>query len=179
MGGLYGQRSSSQLFSTTSSDSRGEIDLRYELSEILRGSMSKPRRGHWVVYRRFDFTTHSDDYDEVFRTAVSGPSYEYTDTLILVRRDPLVAPEAAEAHTPAGLLPGGRFIYYFEYNLNPDIRDQIFEIEWSDNKITPILSHVPHPYVERHNIKEVVPYRLDGGRVEYFSVYTNKDEVNS
>ena len=40
------------------------------------------------------------------------------------------------------------------------------------------MSQIPHPYAERHNIKEVVPYRLDAGRVEYFMVYTNIDEVN-
>ena len=115
MGGLYGQRSTNRLFSSTSSESRGEIDLRAELSEILRGSMSKPQRGHWIIYRRFDLSSPSEYYDEVLRTGLSGPAYEYTDTLLLVRRDPMASPSAAEAHTPAGFLPGGKYIYYFEH----------------------------------------------------------------
>lgn len=179
MGTLFGQRPSNKLWGSSVAQTRGEIDLRAEMHEILFGSTAKPQRGHWVVYRSIDLTqTTSGVYDEVYRTGVGGQAHPYTDTLVMTRRDPIFAPEQNEAQTPMGLLEGARDGYYFEYNFEPRIEDQIFEIEWSDHTVQPRLGQIPTPYKHKYNIKEVFPFRSDGGRVEYWIAFVNKDRIS-
>lgn len=179
MAGLFNHRSNNRLWGSSTKDTRGEIDLRSEVSEILYGSSSKPQRGHYIVYRRIDLNqTVSGVYDEVYKSGVGGLGHSYKDYVIMTRRDPIFAPEDNEAQTPMGLLEGARNGYYFEYTVKPRIQDQIFEIDWDDHTIKPSLSQIPKPYVEKYNIKEVYPYRSDGGRIEFWVAFVNKDFVN-
>ena len=174
----FSNRTSTKLWGPVIAQTRGEIDMRAEMHEILFGSNSKPQRGHWVVYRRFDMTTKATTFDEVYREGVGGPSNVYTDTIVMTRRDPILAPEENEAHTPIGLLEGGKNIYYFEYDFLPRISDQIFEVNWADHTRKPLLSQLAEPHLEKYNIKEVFPYRCDAGRIEHWIVATNKDKIN-
>jgi hypothetical protein len=174
---LFGKKSSTSLWGREASQTMGEINLRSELSEILRGSSSKPQRGHWIIRRQFDFERKSEYHDDVFREGVGGPAYEYTDTVILTRRDPMTLSDLGEATTPPGLLPGGKFIYYFEYDVVPSIKDQIFEVTWSNHTVTPRLDQITNSRTAKYNIKDVFPYRSDSGRIEYWACYAILDMV--
>lgn len=157
----------------------GEINLRTEFQNLLYGTPNTPQKGHWVVYRRFDLTqTASGYYDEVYREGVGGPAHPYTDTVVLTRTDPLFDPNKDEAQTPMGVLEGGIFVYYFEYDLRPSIDDQIFEIDWDDHTQKPNLSQIPTPYQDKWNIHSVFPHRADSGRIEYWTTYCNRDRIS-
>ena len=174
---LFGQQYTGGLFGPPS-EAQGEIDLRKEMHDILFGTSSMPQRGHWVIYRRFDLTSYTDDHDEVYRSGVGGVKHPYTDTVVMTRRDPKFSPESNEATTPMGALEGGHDGYYFEYDFRPRIQDQIFELDWDDHRTKPMLSQLPEPHPVKFNIKEVYPWRLDGGRIEYWIAHVNKDLVN-
>lgn len=178
MSNLYGKRSSGKLWGASSSQTYGEINLRSEINEILFGSTSRPQRGHWIILRRYDLTTRSDNFDEVMNEGVGGPGYEYADELVMSRRDPMFGPESAEKYTDPGHLVQGRYVYYFEHDVNPNPHDQLFEIEWTDHRVQPTLSQVPTPYQEKFNIKEVFPHRADSGRIEYWTCIVNSDKIN-
>ena len=178
MSSLYGRRSTGKLWGSRNAQTKGEIDLRAEIDEIFNGSTSKPQRGHWVIYRRFDMNTTSKYYDEVYREGVGGPAQTYVDEIVVCRRDPLLQASQGEAETPMGELPGGKYIYYLEHNIVPSIRDQIFEIEWADHTTKPLIHQIPTPYNIKFNIKEVYANRLDSGRVEYWYCHAYIDKVN-
>ena len=154
-----------------------EINLRTEFHNLLYGAGGKPQKGHWIVYRRFDLTQTTEDYDEVYRTGDGGPGHPFTDTVVMTRCDPLITPND-ESETPIGVLEGGVFTYYFEYNFRPNIDDQIFEISWINHRIRPVLSLIQTPYQDKYNIKSVFSYRCDSGRIEYWQVCVNKDRVS-
>ncbi|HLD91526.1 MAG TPA: hypothetical protein VI911_11060 [Patescibacteria group bacterium] len=179
---MFNRRTGSKLFSGRSSGSsgasQGEIDLRVEFAETMFGRNGKPQRGHWVVYRRFDLTTKSANFDEVYNTGVNGPAYAFADELVITRQDPVFSPEMAESAMPAGLLKGGQSIFYFEYDFRPTQNDQIYELDWDNHMIKPPTSILNGVYTKRYNIKEVFPYRLDGGRVEYYMAFCNTDLIN-
>lgn len=179
---MFNRKSNNKLFagraSAGSSASMNEIDLRKEFRDTLYGTGNKPQRGYWVAYRRFDKTKKSDFYDEVYNSGINGPTFQYTDELVITRQDPVFSPEMAEASMPAGLLKGGQSIFYFEYSFMPSPDDQIFEIGWNDHQLKPSNTILNGRYLKKYNIKEVFPYRLDGGRVEYYMVYANTDLVN-
>lgn len=163
-----------------------EIDLRNEMHELLFGSFSKPQRGHWMVYRRFDLTKKVDGYDDVYKVGanvepghVRGPNYPYVDELVMTRMDPLFSPELNESSMPAGILAGGQYISYVEYDFKPRYYDQLFDIDWDDHRVKPPQSILNGKYERKYNIKEVFPYRGDGGRIEYYIIYSNWDLVNA
>lgn len=176
---LFDKRGSTRLWGNSTSDTYGEIDMRAEMKEILHGSSSKPQRGHWVVYREFHLDiTASGFYDEVYREGVDGPAHEYTDHIVITRRDPVYAPEKGEAETAMGQLIGAKNIYYFEHDFVPRPYDQIFEFTWADHRVTPTFNDIAEPYNDKFNIKEVYPFRCDSGRIEYWVAMVNKDRVN-
>lgn len=135
-------------------------------------------RGHWIVYRRYDLTQTSEFWDEVYRSGVDGPAYKYIDIPILTRRDPRYQPDMAESSTNIGFLPGGQYVYYFEWDVIPSRIDQIFEINWNDNSIAPHLDEIQTPYVDKFNIKEVFPHRGDDGQPAFWTCFVNLDRIN-
>lgn len=159
-----------------------EIDLRKELSIILRGSPGgEPQRGHWVIYRRYDLSRKSQYYNETTGEGKGGPAWEYTDELWLTRRVQLRSGSSifsAEQDAPPGLLPVPYITYYFEHTLNPKIQDEIYEFEWADHTVTPTLDKIKTPYTERQNIKLISPYRDIGGRLEYYAILVMGDVVS-
>lgn len=175
---LFRNNSKSTLWGGSMSESKGEIDLRKEIHELFYGSSSKPQRGHYIVYRRFDLSKFSEKYNEVYREGVGGPAFSYTDEVLICRRDQMRVSELNEASTNFGILEGGRHIYFLEYSVKPKPSDQLFEIDWDDHTKKPRIEQIPTPYSDKYNIKECFPFRSDGGRVEYWQLYCNKDRVS-
>lgn len=162
-----------------------EINLRDEMHSLLFGTYSKPQRGHWMVYRRYDVTKKIEGSDDVYRVGPEvepgqqrPPQWPYKDELVITRMDPLFNPGLDESQIPPGVLPGGQYINYFEYSFTPYYYDQLFDIKWEDHRIKPPDSILNGKYERRYNIKEVFPYRADGGRIEYWIAYSNWDLVN-
>jgi hypothetical protein len=156
------------------------------MHDLLFGTVSMPQRGHWMVYRRFDLTKKLDGYDDVYRVGpdvepgqVRQPSYAYSDELVITRMDPLFNPALAESNMPAGILAGGQYINYVEWNFKPHAHDQLFDIDWDDHRIKPPNSILNGIYERKYNIKEVFPYRCDGGQIAYWIIYTNWDLINA
>lgn len=178
MANLFGKRSDTKLWGTSTSQTFGEINLRSEIKDLLNGTTGVPQKGHWIVYRRHDLTAPSEFWDEVYRSGVGGPAYQFVDVVMISRRDPQFSAEANEASTDPGILVGGKYIYYFEHNIVPSTKDQLFEINWDNHKVKPRLSQIPTPYVEKFNIKEVFPARGDSGRIEYWYCLVNTDKIN-
>lgn len=184
---LFNRTSSGRLWAgRSSSSSLNEINLREEFHDLLFGSSSEPQRGHWVVYRRFNLASKVANYDDVYSVGpdvahgeTRRPLYNYTDTLVMTRHDPVFSPELAEASMPAGILKGGQSIFYFEYTVRPSENDQIFDIDWSDHRVTPPSTILNGNYLKKYNIKEVFDYRGDGGNIEYWICYVNTDLVNA
>ena len=155
-----------------------EIDLRAELDIILNGGGSEPQRGHWVVYRRYDLTQHSEYWNPQTNEGKGGPAYVHTDELWITRRVQLRSGSAifsAEQQTTPGLLPVPYDVYYFKHTLAPKIQDEIYEITWDDHTTKPDIDNLPKPFVERHNIQLITPLRDINGRIEYYAILTMSD----
>lgn len=184
---LYNRNSKTRLWDgRTIQPALLEIGLREEFHDLLFGTVDQPQRGHWVAYRRFDTSKQSQGYDDVYRVGAEvgpghtrPPVYPYVDQLVMTRQDSMFNPEMAEAYAPMGLLKGGQYIFYMEYDFKPDQNDQIFDIDWDDMTKRPPDSILNGKYLKKYNIKDTFAYRSDGGRVEYWIVYTNYDLVNA
>lgn len=184
---LFNRSSSGKLWVGRGADANlQEINLREEFHNLLFGTSSMPQRGHWIVYRRFDTSQYIDGYDEVYHVGpqASGstprdPIHPYTDTFVMTRQDPIVSPEMAESYMPAGVLKTGQYIFYFEYDVRPSENDQIYDIDWDDMRIKPPSNLLNNRYLKKYNIKEVFPYRGDGGRIEYWICHVNWDLIHA
>lgn len=155
------------------------IDLRTEMNWILYGKLTPPTRkpkGHWIVYRRFDRCTKSEYFSERTKEGVGGPAYVYTDELLRTRRLPTDRTGLPLDSVKIGIDITEKYLYYFEYTVNPKIGDQIFEIIWNDHSITPTLGNIS--YKDKYLIKRVHDYRLEDGNIQYFIASTDYDEVN-
>ena len=151
------------------------INLRDEMHTILYGSNTYRRLGHWVVYRRFDRTQKSQFYSERTKEGVGGPSHIYTDILLRTRRVPTDRTGLPLDPVKLGLDISEKDLYYLEYWVNPKVSDEIFEIEWDNHAVTPVLGNII--YKDRYIIKRVHDYRLEDGNVQYHIVSTQYNEV--
>ena len=173
----------------TRSTTRGEIDLRQEMKDLLVGTDYSPQRGHWVLLRRmarsqkctcWNKLGHGDSkyypdnvdgrkYDEPEERCdfCDGNGWTYKDELHLVRRR-LVAPPIGlageEQGAPIGLMNVQYIVYYFQYYVNPHKEDKIIEINLNSSN-EPVT-----PYVHReiHDISVAEPFRDINGRIEYW-----------
>jgi len=155
------------------------IDLRVEMHWLLYGKNSAPTtkpKGHWVIYRRFNRTQKSQFYSERTKEGVGGPAYVYTDELLRTRRVPTDKAGIPLDPVQLGSEITERYLYYFEYTIVPKVGDNIFEIEWSDHSLTPVLGNIV--YKDKYSIKRVHDYRLENGNIQYFITSTQYDEVN-
>lgn len=150
------------------------IDLRIEMHNLLYGNVTVSPKGHWVVLRRFNYNIKSQFYNEATKEGVGGPAYSYTDELLRARRNTL-----SKSFGPDELKIGGtlvdKFIYYFEYTVKPIVSYEIFELDWDNHLLKPTLGSVN--YIERYKIEKVLPYRLENGNIQYYSVMAQQDEI--
>lgn len=138
---------------------REDIDLRNEFDRLRR------ERGHWIVFRKFDRETRSIYWDERTQSAVGGPEWAYTDTLVEVRKSRAHVIRESSVSKPVGLMDERVEIYYLPYDVSPTNIDLIIEID-------PASGSRPTSYriVQSKKIIRVDPMRDIVGRIEYYQV---------
>lgn len=153
------------------------IDLRIEMQQILYGSPTRVPKGHWVILRKYDFTTASEYYHKATKEGIGGPAYAYQDILLRTRRVPVA--KATDQLTPlkAGIEIGDNYIYYFTFDVNPKIGWHIMELDLSDHSTVPDINTVTISS-DRYLIKRIHPYRLEHGNIQYWLVSAEYDEVS-
>jgi hypothetical protein len=153
------------------------IDLRQEMRWLLYGNPPfRTPKGHWVIYRRYDRCRPSSNFNKYTREGVHGPAYEYTDTLLRTRRLPMDAKGNPLTSLKAGYDEGDRYVYYFEYTINPKLGDHIIELSWANHSLTPNINTVG--MIDRYLVKRVHDYRLENGNIQYWIVSSEYDEVS-
>ena len=155
------------------------IDLRSELHDILNGNYHIIDMGQWVILRRFDLNSTSQYYNEMTREGVGGPKYNYTDTLYKTYKwNSWVADPFSEQDISVGQLLTPLVTFFFEHDVKPTEHDEIFEFDYDEHTVKPVLSSIPKPYQNRYNIKSVQIYRMDKGRVEFYACRSVKDSIS-
>lgn len=164
----------SNTFYSGSSDTCG-INLRLEMEKILKDPVCG--KGHYVAYRRYDRTTTSEHFSKYTKEGKGGPAYIFKDEPLLTRRVPLSFKGQKVEYNKAGILDLNRFVYYFEFDTSPKRGDHIFELSLGteEQKSIPILDELL--YVERYVVVSTQPFRLHRGRIEYWSVIVEYDEI--
>ena len=118
----------------------------------------------------------TESYSERTHESIGAPGYVYTDTLIRTRRVPISKEGDMLNPLKPGINIGDRYVYYFEFCVNPKIGDQIFELNLTNHKCKPIIT--PALYKERFTIERVHDYRLENGNVQYYIVNCGYDEMS-
>ena len=107
----------------------------------------------------------SEFWDEKTQSAVGGPMWEYTDTLVLVRKSVFGPAKTNELNMRPGELVIPAEMFYLPHTVVPAEEDIIIEI-------TPSHGDRPVTYqiVQAKNIKRVDPMRDIQGRIEFYQV---------
>ena len=153
------------------------IDLRQEIRDLFYGNEEITPIGQWVIYRRYDYNKKSIYYNEITREGVDGPKYQFIDELLLTYKWNNPMSTDAQNLQP-GLLSTPQSTFIFEYTVNPKEFDEIYEFDWCNNLVTPVLNQIPKPYKYKFNIRSVATYRLDNARKEYFLCKTTKESIS-
>ena len=153
------------------------IDLRIEMNRLLYGTISKPPKGHWVVLRKFDTSSRSDNYNKYTHEGVGGPAHDYTDVLLRTRRVPVSKRSDALEPVKAGVSIGDNYIYYFEYTVDPKMGYEILELDPTFNHSTTSPSLTGVSFSEKFTIKRIHPYRQEYGNIQYWAVVAEHDQV--
>lgn len=154
------------------------INLRQELGDLFKVSNGFGPIGQWVILRRYDSTKLSKHYQPVTKEGIEGSKYEYKDELCLTYKWNLwIGDPFSETETAAGVMNIPFVTFFFEYTIKPKEIDEIYEFEWEDNTVKPELSQIPKPYTTRYNIKNVLNYRLDNGRIEFYACRCIKENI--
>lgn len=167
----------------SSTASGGSIDLRQELYDLLRGAGGDPGQGHWIILRKSKPGTPSEHFEgDQWDEPVGGPQWEYTDTAVICRYRPVTSGSLArffEQEGEPGLIHVDYRIYYFEHGVKPTKSDFIYEIDWDGDYDTPPVpaNLARSAYLDRFNVNDVVPFKGDGGRVEFYACLCRRDIV--
>lgn len=148
------------------------IDLRLEMHYILYGNPWKKPLGHWVVWRTFDRTTHSEYWNEYSKEGVNGPAYPFTDTLLRSRRMPYPRTDTEDS-LKMGTVFDDKFIYWLEYTVPIKNGDQIYELDVTDHVNQP----TSYNFSEKFDIKRIHPYRLENGNIQYYSALAELNNI--
>ena len=145
------------------------LDIRKELSDLLDDW------GHWVVLRKMKIGEYSEYYDRIWREAIGGPKWKFTDTPTRVRRTSIRKTIVLEGEHvwPQGVISTNYAIFYFEHDAEPTTEDVVFYTE--DPTVKPI--NPKPPYFEKWEIKTRIDMRGADGRIEYYAALGFKDPI--
>lgn len=104
-----------------------------------------------------------------------GTGFVFTAEKLMTREMTTAIPETlarAIRDTDLGNLSVPSRMYYFEYNVEPDVEDYIMEPEW-DDRGRPVFSK----YSGLYQINHIDPFRGTSGRIEYFRAACKYDPV--
>ena len=150
------------------------IDLRIEMDRILNGYGLKKPLGHWVVLRVFNPNAHSSYFNKYTKEGVMGPSREYVDVLLRSRRVPHRFTGNSLDNEKVGEISDLGYKYYFEWFVEVKPGDQIYEIDAKDHKLKPTT----YKFTEKYDIKQVHPYRLENGNVQYIAAISEFNNIS-
>jgi len=168
MAKLFGLDTATYGFDSSLFPVGDNIDLRDEFSKILRGGIGIKPKGHYVTIRHFDLSKPTEQWDPINKEARGIEPFAYVDQLVLsYRARPVLTPYNEEV-IPPGLINLDTYIYYFEYTVQIDLTDFIFEYGLVDGQDID-SSNLPMP-TEKYNVKMIDPRRGDSGRIEYYRV---------
>lgn len=155
----------------------GGVDLRKEVDSLLE------QYGAWMLLRHYDVTTHSQYWDEDTQESVGGPSYLFTDHIVLTRK--IIQSTggvlgALEMPAPPGLVSTPYTNIYLRWDAGGEILieqvDEIFEFNWNEER-KPEADEVLGKVVIKHNILMAQDLLGDLGRREYWKCICKADVV--
>ena len=152
------------------------IDLRQEMSWILHGAPGRNSKGHWIAYRRFDTCSLSENWNSQTKEGIGGPANPYVDIALKTRRVPLKFGGDILKELKAGQLLENKYTYYLEWDIMPKRNDVIFELN-IPGPMPATINLSDYTYIEKFVIKNIHPYRLEQGRIEYWMVSVEYDEI--
>lgn len=154
-------------------EEHGSINLRDEIEYMLTN------HGYYIFLRRKK-DQHCPNYDFTKRQCVkracphcNGTGFMYGDLKYKTYKIPGVNMEAGprqEIWMPLGLIGPHRQVFFFEYDVNPILTDQILEVKLGDDG-EPILAYT---ITRVYNIQYTHAFRERGGRIEYWAAVANE-----
>lgn len=148
------------------------IDIRAAVEQYFFGSSAV--HGIYAIYRRYDTSALTDYWDEEKQEAIGGPKYEYSDEIIKVRFSWSARGIGIEEQTGLGEMAFKKPFCHMKYTTTPKIEDCIFAMtsQPSDG-----YSHIilPVDYAIQYDIVQVIPYRNQDGRVEFYTCILNEE----
>lgn len=170
-------------------NSNTEADMRLELIRTLEGGFPEISKGHWALLRKMrrdasgrliecpcvDPLTHEPDKDQ-FCPISMNERYLFDESYIKlysVIAGTETSPVHKEKITSPGLINTELVVFYTRYDSNITEDDKIVEIELEldGSKIEPVVRR------QVYKIIKLWAYRADNGKLEYYKLYTSKENV--
>lgn len=151
------------------------MNIREELSQVLR------EYGRYVLLVRYDKRQRCKCWNHVYQSPDAscpicfGNGFVFVAEKLLTREIGKNVPETlsrAIKSTDLGYLYIPSKMFYFEYDVRPNVRDLVIECEWNEFN-RPVFDE----YSQVNEINHVDPYRGTKGRIEYFRVACKHDPV--
>lgn len=186
------------ISSSIISESAGEVDLRDELADLLRGEFGGLPHGQTFILRRarrgedslplkcscVDPYTGTPDLDTpcpyclgegVLFDEETFIGYSVKQVFRGQQRTGLATVESSEAKLPPGVINQLGAIIYTEYFVVPTTDDVIVEIklDLEGLPVTPIVREA------KYKIVAALDFRSDNGRVEFWKLFCSAKLVNS
>lgn len=149
------------------------IDLRKELDNILSNF------GYYVILQRTSRKIRCFCYDEKLQEAKSnclacgGTGWIGRLEKHVTRKDEasdiITYPDKIK-QTDIGKMASPSDVFYFKHYVHPQVGDYIFEVGWTNNKPTNLLTV--------YRINHVQPVRGTGGRIEYYWAACKREPIN-
>jgi len=168
----------------------GEISLRDEMSSILRGTGGDVPKGQKFILRRMrtdddgnfytctcvDETTLESDLDYPCPFCL-GTGLLWDEELVTGYKVSLSAAAASKAtdliKAQYGVMELPAKVFYFEYDVNPHIKDVIVELQLDlEGDLT-----IPYIREAEYETNLLRPLRGDRGRVEYWACYCSSKNI--
>ncbi len=153
------------------------LDLRAKLHSLLFGDRGHAGEGRKVLIRSMiDYCVCiKEEQGQKHRepdplcSICKGDGFIYRDSIVTGWKALIDVPRGildAQGVRLPGLIDSSGFSYYFEWDTVIKKQDKIFELKLgADGSLPENTGDVNH--IEKFQIKQLIPYRADNGRIEY------------
>jgi hypothetical protein len=189
---LFPTNVSSTTISPSTGSSRGEVDLREELDDILYGTKGSVPKAQKFILRRMrrdddnnltqcvcvDNVTKEPDIDYLCQYC-RGVGYLWDEEIVTGYKTVVSSISTSRAFDldklEFGVLSLPAIVFYFPYLTNPTLQDRIVVIEL-DLEGDPVT---PYNRQTQYEINLLVDRRSDNGRVEYWACYCSSEGIKT